>query len=114
MRIAPDELSYICPEAWNDIYDSKVRPEMTRDPRFFQDAGGKGQSLLTVTHDHHRAMRKKLAQGFTAKSLRDMEPLRLSYVDLFIQRLSENAGHSGGVLDLVRWYTVCLVTFSFI
>ncbi|CAI7583298.1 unnamed protein product [Penicillium manginii] len=78
---------------------------MTRDPRFFQDAGGQGQSLLTVTHDHHRTMRKKLAHGFSTKSLRDMESLRLSYADLFIQRLSENAEDDGSVLDLVKWYT---------
>jgi hypothetical protein len=113
VRIAPDELSYICPEAWNDIYESKVQPEMTRDPRFFQDAGGQGQSLLTVTHDNHRAMRKKLAHGFSTKSLRNMESLRIFYVDQLIQRLSENAENSGGVFDLVKWYTVCLVTFSF-
>ncbi|KAJ5382509.1 Cytochrome P450 [Penicillium concentricum] len=104
VRIAPDELSYICPEAWDDIYGSKVVPEMTRDPRFMQDVGGQGQSLLHVTHERHRAMRKKLAHGFSAKSLRDTESLRTSYVDSLIQRLSENS-QNGEVLDLVKWYS---------
>ncbi|OQE41266.1 hypothetical protein PENCOP_c005G02167 [Penicillium coprophilum] len=101
VRIAPDELSYICPEAWDDIYGSKVIPEMTRDPRFMQDVGGQGQSLLHVTHGRHRAMRKKLAHGFSAKSLRDTESLRASYVDSLIQRVTENA-QNGEAVDLIK------------
>lgn len=112
VRIAPDELSYICPEAWSDIYESKVHGEMTRDPRLFQDAGEKGQSLLTVTHDTHRAMCRKLAHGFSPKSLRDMEPTRIYYADLWIRRLSENIENGRGMLDLAEWYTVCWWHFT--
>lgn len=56
----------------------------------------------TTSKDHHRALRKTLAPGFSDASLRAQEPLMVKYVDLMMRRLKEKSKE--GPVNLELWY----------
>ncbi|KAL9107432.1 MAG: hypothetical protein Q9187_008427, partial [Circinaria calcarea] len=111
VRLAPNEISFAKPEAWNDIFlHRKGHLPFPKNPVWWSSNPGQPQSILAVEDagDHAR-MRKLLSYGFVEKALRAQEPLIASYVDLLIARLREKATApetkvSGVVLDIVRWY----------
>lgn len=61
VRIAPNELSFISPEAWNDIYSDKTSA-LERGAIFY---GVMGQNtILAASHDAHARMRRVLSLRF--------------------------------------------------
>lgn len=61
VRIAPNELSFISPEAWDDIYSDKTSA-LERGAIFY---GVMGQNtILAADHDAHARMRKVLSPAF--------------------------------------------------
>lgn len=86
VRIAPDELSFIDPEAWHGIYGKIVS---------FKPSYGHGEKLTScnvegsaVHNNESHPMEKD--EGFFATAFGDSETLvSISYLDLFIQYLSD-------------------------
>ncbi|KAF2470248.1 cytochrome P450 [Lindgomyces ingoldianus] len=87
LQIAPDELTFAHPDAWNDILQARPsHQQFPKDPQWWQHAGP--PSLIsTLDPQNHARMRKTLAPGFTERALREQEPILLQYVNLLIEGL---------------------------
>ncbi|KAL6863319.1 hypothetical protein ACO1O0_003567 [Amphichorda felina] len=108
VRLAANELSFISPEAWKDIYGhghadfpKYYPPGVHLDPR---------QIIASNARDHFR-YRRAMLPAFSEKALGQQEPLITVYVNLLIQRLRE-VSETGQPIDMVRWYN--LTTFDLI
>ncbi|PWY74295.1 cytochrome P450 ClCP1 [Aspergillus heteromorphus CBS 117.55] len=110
VRVAPDELSIISPDAWRDIYTRGrdfVRPSQYKD----QPPGKTASNLIACSESEHARLRKILAPGFSEKSAADQEPFIQSYVDKLFSKLDEQIDSSptpspsapSTTIDLVEW-----------
>ncbi|PKX97738.1 cytochrome P450 [Aspergillus novofumigatus IBT 16806] len=90
IRIAPDELSFISPTAWKDIYGA--RPQLLKDPRT--------DSLFTAVGEEHRRIRGAFVNAFSDKALRDQSRIMEDYSGQFINRLKDEALGHGQILDI--------------
>lgn len=107
MRIAPDEISFARPEAWQDIYANVPgRPAFPKSALWHGAAKGKPQSVLNaIDIKVHSRFRRAMDPAFTEKALRMQEPIILSHVQLFTSKLDKLASSSneGANLDIMRW-----------
>ena len=110
--MAPDELSFINPAAWKDIYMSKefLRPKQwgTRSP------GVKAHSLISAPITDHARFRKALGPAFSDKAIREHETTILGYVDLLIKRLRQTIDEDdeSNSINMVEW--INFTTFDII
>lgn len=107
VRTGPNELSYINPAQWKEIYGFKSggRGEYPKDPKYF--AGLKYEPLiLTADTEYHGYLRKLIAHGFSEKSLRAQEPALKEFIDTLFRRLHEECQNGERPLDLASWYNV--------
>ncbi|KAK3988256.1 cytochrome P450 [Cladorrhinum sp. PSN332] len=104
VRIAPNELVFITPKAYTDIYTSNIngRPGFAKSDLL--DTGDKYEGLASERDiDKHRVARKQLAPAFSPKALRQYEPVIHQHVDAFISKLqSSPAPHQG--VDIAPWF----------
>jgi cytochrome P450 len=117
VRIAPNELSFIGPDAWDDIYGHRTpnkvnRIKFAKDPRvlgpdFFVKPGNP-TGLTRASDSAHAPQRRIVASAFSDKALKNQEPLLRSYVDLLIRKLrniEESVNEQDDpIVDLVGWY----------
>ncbi|PVI08698.1 cytochrome P450, partial [Periconia macrospinosa] len=102
VRIAPNELVFITPQAESDIYTPH-----TKNQEHFRkiDSGiplpDDGLSFERAPAKH-RQLVKKLAGAWGANSLKQMEPTMHSYIELFIRKMKEVGGRKDGI-DLQTW-----------
>ncbi|KAH8659808.1 cytochrome P450 [Xylariales sp. PMI_506] len=108
MRVSPNEVLFMNPEAWKDIYGhghaefpKYYPPGVHMNPK---------QIISSNAQDHFR-YRRAMLPAFSDKALVQQEPLMKVYIDLLIQRLHEVAG-SGKWANMVRWYN--FTTFDLI
>ena len=103
VRIAPNELSYIAPAAWKDIYGFNAgQPQLPKDLSMFPPKQESAAPSIIIANDaDHSRLRRLLSHAFSVKALKEQEPIVASYVDLLIQRLKENAAQPQ---DMVSWY----------
>jgi cytochrome P450 len=104
VRVAPDELSFIDPRAWKDIYLHKafVCPQVwgSRPP------GVEAHNVISAPVIDHTRFRKVLQAAFSEKATREHEPTVQHYVDLLIARLNDAISDSkrkAATIDLVQW-----------
>ncbi|KAK5626223.1 hypothetical protein RRF57_001938 [Xylaria bambusicola] len=94
IRIAPDELAYTHPDAWQNIYGhytgAKVggHEEFPKSPATYQTKGIQ-VSIAGDVRDRHRKLRRQLAPIFSERAIRDQEVIIDKYVSLLIKRLHE-------------------------
>nr|ACH72905.1 AflG [Aspergillus ochraceoroseus] len=100
VRIAPDELSFINPEAAKPIYTSN--PEFSKDPMHLPPFHNGVPGILAADHAHHRRYRRLLAFSFSDKGLKAQQGMIQQYIDQLIVRLHENC--STGPVDMTLWY----------
>ncbi|KAI9162762.1 isotrichodermin C-15 hydroxylase [Paramyrothecium foliicola] len=105
VRVAPDELSFISAEALKDIYGHRTGGELPKAVRLFRGTSKFPASLL-ITQDieSHRALRRRLAPGFSEQSMRLQEPCITSYVSLLLTRLLNICEGGKKEVDLLQWY----------
>jgi len=103
VRIAPDELSYTADVAWKEIYGFRTgRSQNPKDLAVLPAPhDGQATNIIRANDEIHTRHRRLIAHAFSAKALEDQLPLIMSYVDLLIQRLRENAARPQ---DMVAWY----------
>jgi len=89
LRIAPDEVTFAHPDAWDDIFVAHPgRPQFLKDPTWWARGPGEPNSLISaIDVDEHAGIRKMLSPGFTPRALRQQEPFVQRYVNLLIDRL---------------------------
>ena len=101
VRISPDELSFIDPSAWKDIYG--VRPVGGAFPKDLSTLSSL-KSIITANDEDHSRYRRLLAHGFSDKALREQEDLIQSYVGKLVDGLKDTIPKSNGKANLVDWF----------
>ncbi|KAJ4349701.1 uncharacterized protein N0V89_008318 [Didymosphaeria variabile] len=103
VRVAPDELSYINPEAWKDIYGNRNIPK---------NAVWAGQeekehpvSVVSTNEETHLRNRRALTGAFTEHAISEHASVLEDLVGLMITRFKEQitSGEGRAVVDLVDW-----------
>lgn len=115
VRVSPDQLSFIDPEAWKEVYGIRPGlPQRPKDQRHVSVGPNSTPSILRTDDQTHGRYRRSLSHGFSEGSLQKQEPIVKSYIDLLVQRLYEQTTAGGGSskVDMVRWYN--FTTFDII
>ncbi|KAL8783766.1 MAG: hypothetical protein Q9213_004382 [Squamulea squamosa] len=102
VRISPDELSFISPSAWKDMYGARqggINP-FSKDPVLH--AGVK--NIVNVNDSDHSRMRRLLSFAFSDKALREQEPIIQTHVNNLIVGLRTQCREHGGKADLAKWF----------
>lgn len=60
-------------------------------------------NIVGAYQDKHRLMRRALSAAFSAQAMTNQQPLIQTYINLFIQRMHENAA-AGKTLNMVHWF----------
>ncbi|ETS78106.1 hypothetical protein PFICI_10168 [Pestalotiopsis fici W106-1] len=112
VRTSPNELSYIQPAQWKEIYGHKAsgQPEFTKDKKYHSGLVGP-PVLLNADREYHGYIRKLLAHGFSERALRDQEAVMQEYVATLFRKLHE-ACQDGRPVEISAWYN--FMTFDFI
>jgi averantin hydroxylase len=100
VRVAPNELSYITPEASKPIYQSN--PEFPKDQMHLPAFHNGKPGILAADKQNHSRYRRLLAGGFSDKGMRAQQPMIQRHIDLLLQRL--RAGSVSGSQDISQWY----------
>ena len=107
VRIGVDELSFINPSAWKDIY-GHGHAELRK---YFPPNAVNPNQIIAASSSNHFRMRRAMLPAFSEKALAQQERLVRVYIDLLMKRLSECA-QSGKPANMARWYN--LTTFDLI
>lgn len=104
VRIAPDELAFSHPDAWQDIMGhQKGKPEFSKANWFYRPMEDQACHVVNESREQHGRLRRQMAHGFSEKAMRDQEPMIRGYVDIFLDRLHEFC-ESGTPVVLSDWY----------
>ncbi|KAI3393851.1 hypothetical protein diail_3578 [Diaporthe ilicicola] len=105
VRLAPDELSFLAPRAWDDVMGHRKagQEENGKEDCY---SGSMGNSIIASKRRDHVRLRRVLSHGFSAQSMLQQEPIIRKYVDLFIKRLYE-VGADNKPVNIMRWYNFC-------
>ncbi|ETS85798.1 hypothetical protein PFICI_03823 [Pestalotiopsis fici W106-1] len=103
VRVALNELVFITPKAFTDIYDSHTAGLEHFPKTNFMDLG-LGDSGLSweKNPEKHREKAKKVAPAFSVKALRAKEPTMNKYTDAFVERMKDLGSRDEGI-DLKTW-----------
>lgn len=104
VRMSPNALSFVNPQAWKDIYTHKAgKRQLQKDPKFYGIDGFGGG----IPDDARHAREKRLLlRGFSDAALHEQEPLYAPYFDLFVKRLYEEIdGPHNGLVDMHEWFS---------
>ncbi|KAL1601683.1 hypothetical protein SLS60_006598 [Paraconiothyrium brasiliense] len=107
VRVGVDELSFIHPSAWKDIY-GHGHAEL---PKYFPPKTINPNQIIAAKSGDHFRMRRAFLPAFSEKALAQQEKLIRVYIDLLVERLSECA-QSGEPANMTKWYN--LTTFDLI
>ena len=101
VRVSPNELSFISPQAWKDIYSTRNgHPGFPKDPVAF---GGKN-SILTANNADHSRMRRLLSHAFSEKALREQEGLIKVHIQNLVDGIKKQiTGPAKGKINIVDW-----------
>lgn len=108
VRTAPNELSFIDPSAWTNIYGRKNRhqtPFRKNYDSFNETRSQIRRSLYLANDEEHARARKILSQAFSPEALRAQEPLLQSHVQELMSKLDDECLKESRTIDLERWYT---------
>lgn len=102
VRVAPNELVFITPQAASDIYTKH-----TKNQELFVKvdvAIGFGDDGITWEKDpaKHRKMAKDLSPSFSVKSLKALEPTMHKYIDTFVRKMKVIGSAEAGI-ELKTW-----------
>ncbi|KAL0930690.1 cytochrome P450 [Colletotrichum truncatum] len=104
VRIAPNELVFMTPKAYADIYNSNLngRPAFVKSDLL--DTGDKYEGLASERDvEKHRKARKQLAPAFSPRALKEYEPVIHRHIDELIHKLEESPATQEGV-ELTPWF----------
>lgn len=104
VRIAPNDLVFLTPQAYTDIYASTI----DRKPAFIKshmlDTGDKYEGLPSERDlDTHRTLRKKMSPEFSPRALKKFEPVIHEHVDELIYQLQTTGKGAQGIDAAQVW-----------
>ncbi|KAH7406367.1 isotrichodermin C-15 hydroxylase [Phaeosphaeria sp. MPI-PUGE-AT-0046c] len=97
VRVAPNELVFITPQAAKDIYLAQEK-NLELFVQIGYDALDTGDNGITGEPNpfRHREIAKKLAPAFSTRNLKAKEATILKHVNLFVQRMKETGASEHG------------------
>ncbi|MCJ1470805.1 hypothetical protein MMC07_009452 [Pseudocyphellaria aurata] len=108
VRVSPNALSFINPDAWQDIFTQK--PGLQPFPKAFRRSNKSlvingGEVILNAGDADHKRLRRILSHGFSDAAIRDNQPFVQTHVALLVQRLRERIHDraTAGKVDLACW-----------
>ncbi|KAK8068348.1 hypothetical protein PG996_007460 [Apiospora saccharicola] len=109
VRVAPNELVFVTPEAFSDIYNTYTNGQEHFPKNDFMDMGLVDDGITwEQSPEKHHADAKKLVPAFSPKALRAKEPLLHKYTDAFVEKMKEIGTREEGI-DLkatTDWYAM--------
>ncbi|KAL8715846.1 MAG: hypothetical protein Q9220_000513 [cf. Caloplaca sp. 1 TL-2023] len=102
VRVSPDELSFISPAAWKDIYGTRqggINP-FAKDAILHTGI----DSIVSANDADHSRMRRLLSYAFSDKALREQEPVIQVHIDELMMGLKKHIKGSEGRADLAAWF----------
>ncbi|KAF2768795.1 isotrichodermin C-15 hydroxylase [Teratosphaeria nubilosa] len=111
VRLAPNELSFIGPDAWSEIMSLRQgHQENNKDPAFMDPTSG---SILSVCKDEHARIRRILGDGFSPRAIKSYEPALDRHVASLIKALQHQCFTAEGPIDLVDYYNLAMTDFAY-
>lgn len=108
IRIGPNEISCINPQAWQDIYGvHKPGQSFQKNPLWVSRQKNNASSILSAKDQDHHRIRRLISHAFSEKTLREQEPILQEYIGVLMKRLYDQvqAGWGYGVVNLVDWFS---------
>jgi aspirochlorine biosynthesis cytochrome P450 monooxygenase len=105
VRIAPSELSFSSPPAWNTIYNS--RPQLAKSQFHFSGSGDVKRlpnSMIVQTDAEHMRLRRLVGPAFLGSAVLDVEPVMQRYSSLLCRTLEEVACGDGKAVNMVEYF----------
>jgi cytochrome P450 len=105
VRIAPDELAFADPQAWNDIYGMQSgRVQNQKDPyAYTPQQPGFEAGIVHATDANHARLRRIYGPAFTAKAVEEQSAMLMEYANLLVTQLKA-AVQKNPVQDMSAWY----------
>ncbi|KAK4451390.1 cytochrome P450 [Podospora aff. communis PSN243] len=102
IRVAPDEVAYAHPDAWNDIFLARF----AKDPTWWGPMDGAAPGILTADEETHGVIRRMMNPGFTTRAMGTQEQVLHTYTDLLVSRWSDaiTAGNGSAEIDVMKWF----------
>jgi cytochrome P450 len=108
VRIAPNELSYINPRAWEDIYGRMTNDNglHIKDMRFFSNVDGEERSLIVINDEsEHARVRRIFSPAFSDSALKKQEPMFQKHAESMIQMIHQKVDNDAQQkFDMVKVY----------
>lgn len=103
VRIAPNELVFFTPQAFQDIYSPANRGlEVFRKTDFQNRGANLGGIIWEEDPVKHREVARRVFPAFSSRSIRSFEPLMHKHLDYFVERMMQVGARQEGV-NLVDW-----------
>jgi cytochrome P450 len=109
VRTGPNDVSFTTVEAFKEIYGpaAKGKPLFLKSD-FYNVEGQHPSILFTQSPEDHARQKRYLAPAFSAKSLREQEPIVRQYIDDFLDllgRLGAPEGDGVPITEAFNWLT---------
>ncbi|BCS30689.1 cytochrome P450 [Aspergillus puulaauensis] len=107
VRVAPNELSYIDPQAVKDIYGFHPgsKANFVKDMTFYGSDAAGGGGIFRADDANHARQRRVLSHAFSDRALNEHEPLLRKYVERLVTGIRTlNSKDPNGKINLERWY----------
>jgi cytochrome P450 len=102
VRIAPNELSLVHPDAWREVMGHRKagEPEYGKAKSAFMRIP---DSVINAGRDSHAQMRRLVAHAFSAQSMLAQEPIIKGYVDKLVNKI-RNEADTGRPVNMELWF----------
>ncbi|KAI3319851.1 cytochrome P450 [Xylariaceae sp. AK1471] len=115
VRVAYNELSFIDPQAWKDIYGFAEKNQSNAAesylPKYdkFYLTRGETPSLISEEPERHKLLRRHLSKSFGEQAIQQKEQLVTKYVDLLMEKLGKHSQKSAErdspePLNIANWF----------
>ncbi|KAI9708933.1 MAG: hypothetical protein M1820_003627 [Bogoriella megaspora] len=113
IRIAPNELSFTSPNAWDDIYSNRdgANPEAFRKSDLWHGNPEGGAASVFVTPDlkEHARIRRFMDPAFSERAVLQQEPILQRHVDLCMRKIRDRLSTQGKTMvNIVDWFNFTL------
>jgi len=104
VRVAPNELSFIAPKAWKDIYGNRNIPKNSTWTG--NEEKHHPFSIVSTDEATHLKNKRALTGAFTEHAIAEHSPILEALVGLMIQRFKDatDNGNKPAVLNIVNWF----------
>jgi cytochrome P450 len=113
VRVAPNELSFANPAAWDDIYSNAdgANSEAFKRSEIWHGNLEPGPSsvLTTIDFKAHGRIRRFMDPAFSEKAALQQEPIMQDYVNILLNKLRDRSSSSGETtVNIVEWINFTL------